>query len=206
MTTQQDASARLASTKGANRIAWLPWAPVLAGTVSVLAVAYALLAFGSGELGLNRAARFTARIAFVPFALAFAASSLYALWRSPVSRTLLRNRRAVGIAYGVSQMIHMAAVVAVMAGTERTLDPDVSNLLGGFGFVLAAAMTATSNDAAVRALGRNWKRLHLLGGWYIWAIYLVSYGGRVAEAGTHWAGFGTVVLIAGMRGYVRWRR
>jgi DMSO/TMAO reductase YedYZ heme-binding membrane subunit len=47
---------------------------------------------------------------------------------------------------------------------------------GGLAYVFTYAMAATSNDAAVQALGRaGWRRLHLVGGWYVWIIFAVSY-------------------------------
>jgi DMSO/TMAO reductase YedYZ heme-binding membrane subunit len=36
-------------------------------------------------------------------------------------------------------------------------------VLGGIGYVLIAMMAITSNNWSVRALGRNWKRLHTFG-------------------------------------------
>ncbi|HEX4847222.1 MAG TPA: hypothetical protein VFV30_03695, partial [Novosphingobium sp.] len=42
----------------------------------------------------------------------------------------------------------------------------------------------TSNDAAMRALGRNWKRLHTFGIHYVWLIFTLAYAGRLMEAET----------------------
>ena len=50
---------------------------------------------------------------------------------------------------------------------------------GGLAFVLMWAMAATSNDASIRALGKNWRRLHLLGLHYLWIIFMQSFIGRV---------------------------
>ena len=41
-------------------------------------------------------------------------------------------------------------------------------------------MAATSFDRSAAWLGRcGWRRLHLAGGWVLWAIFAVSYLGRV---------------------------
>lgn len=141
-----------------------------------------LAAHGTGAEGLRLTARYTARFAFPLFALAFAASSLHALWPGAGTRALLRNRRALGVAYGLAQMVHLVAVLAVVQAGVRTLTPDPFTAAGALGFVFAAVMAATSNDASVRRLGpRAWKRLHRVGIFYIWGIYAFSYGGNVAE-------------------------
>jgi DMSO/TMAO reductase YedYZ heme-binding membrane subunit len=58
--------------------------------------------------------------------------------------------------------------------------PNAVTLAGGGGaYVMMFAMAATSNDAAVRLLGRNWARLHKLGIYWLWFIFIFSYGGRV---------------------------
>ncbi len=37
-------------------------------------------------------------------------------------------------------------------------------------------MAISSSDAAVARLGRpRWRRLHLVGSWYVWLIFLQSY-------------------------------
>ena len=46
---------------------------------------------------------------------------------------------------------------------------------GGVGYLLLAAMAATSNDASQRALGANWRRLHTVGIYALWIIFAASY-------------------------------
>ncbi len=36
-------------------------------------------------------------------------------------------------------------------------------------------MVATSNDASQKRLGKNWRRVHLLGLWTVWIIFATSY-------------------------------
>ena len=45
---------------------------------------------------------------------------------------------------------------------------------GGAGYVLLAAMAATSNDASQRALGANWRRLHVAGIYVLWIIFAAT--------------------------------
>lgn len=49
---------------------------------------------------------------------------------------------------------------------------------GALAYAFIYLMALTSNDAAQRAMGRWWKRLHIVGLHYIWLIFLISYGGR----------------------------
>jgi DMSO/TMAO reductase YedYZ heme-binding membrane subunit len=73
--------------------------------------------------------------------------------------------------------VHLAALVTynVVAGKR----PDVVTLVAGGGaYLVMFAMVATSNDASVRRLGRNWLRLHALGVYWLWFVFAFSYAGR----------------------------
>ena len=49
-------------------------------------------------------------------------------------------------------------------------------------------MTATSFDRAVAWLGiRNWRLLHLIGGWYIWITFAGAIGKRLPQGPIYWA-------------------
>jgi hypothetical protein len=49
-------------------------------------------------------------------------------------------------------------------------------LFGGMAYVFLVAMTATSFDRTASWLGpRRWRRLHTVGAWWIWAIFVISY-------------------------------
>ncbi|WP_299724404.1 ferric reductase-like transmembrane domain-containing protein [uncultured Tateyamaria sp.] len=103
-----------------------------------------------------------------------------------LGRWLLRRRRHLGLAsafYAVLHMVHYLLEV-------RTLDAVLFDAVlleyavGWLSFVLLAALAVTSNDASVRRLGRNWKRLHLwvypAGALAFWHWYLLDwYVGRV---------------------------
>ena len=58
---------------------------------------------------------------------------------------------------------------------------------GGVAYAAMYAMAATSNDASVRRLGRNWKRLHTFGAYWIWGIFTFSYATRVARGSLFFA-------------------
>ena len=123
------------------------------------------------------AARYTARFSFSIFLPVFVASAWNRLAPGRVSRFLVRRRRALGLAFATAHTVHLVALVTynVVAGTR----PDVATLVGGGGaYLILFAMAATSNDASVRRLGRNWLRLHKLGVYWLWFVFALSYAGR----------------------------
>lgn len=61
------------------------------------------------------------------------------------------------------------------------------------------AMAATSNDAAMRALGRNWKRLHTFGIHTLWLIFTLSYSLRLLDPDTRpEAMYGVTLCLAAL--------
>ncbi|HWX07647.1 MAG TPA: hypothetical protein VN065_17605, partial [Bradyrhizobium sp.] len=53
-------------------------------------------------------------------------------------------------------------------------------LFGGIGYAFIIAMTATSFDRTVAAIGpRAWRILHLGGGYYLWFQFMISFGKRI---------------------------
>jgi DMSO/TMAO reductase YedYZ heme-binding membrane subunit len=140
----------------------------------------ALYGYSSGSAPDERwqlAARYTARFAFSIFLPVFVASAWNRLAPGRVSRFLVRRRRALGLAFATAHTVHLVALVAynVVAGTR----PDAPTIaVGGGAYLLMFAMAATSNDASVRRLGRNWLRLHKLGVYWLWFVFTFSYAGR----------------------------
>lgn len=124
--------------------------------------------------------RLTARTSVFFFLAAFSASALFKLTRSGAARFLVINRRHIGLSFALAHFIHLGVLVAYFAVSGE--DPGaVRAYAGGLAYLLIAIMAATSNDAARRKFGRNWRRLHLIGGWYVWAVFLNSYLGRTLE-------------------------
>lgn len=124
------------------------------------------------------AARYTARFSVLIFLVVFVASSWNRLAPSAASRFVLKRRRALGLAFATAHTIHLGALVTynVMAGE---MPSPTTLIVGGGAYVAMFAMVATSNDASVRALGRNWVRLHKVGIYWLWFVFTFSYGGRV---------------------------
>jgi DMSO/TMAO reductase YedYZ heme-binding membrane subunit len=113
------------------------------------------------------------------FLLAFSASSLHRLWRSPASAWLLRNRRQIGVSFAVSHALHAAFLVWFALGWPDSFRDTVAAstlAFGSLGYVFVAAMTATSFDRSAAWLGRRrWKLLHGTGAWVLWGIFFATF-------------------------------
>jgi DMSO/TMAO reductase YedYZ heme-binding membrane subunit len=157
----------------------------------------ALLAVhGTGPEGVREVLLASAKTSALLFLAAFLASPLRAWRRNSATLWLVRNRRYVGVSFGVSHAYHLVAIVAFGVLTPEPYDPTVL-VVAGFGYVLLAAMVATSNDAAVARLGvRRWRRLHVFGLYYLWFIFAYTFLGSVLEGQPRVAPAGFVALFA----------
>jgi methionine sulfoxide reductase heme-binding subunit len=133
--------------------------------------------------GVRMVIRFTARSSLMLFCLAFSAGALARLWPNPWTRWQRRNRRYLGVSFAASHGIHAIAIACFAA-----MDPAgfmaatslASYLFGGIGYAFIIAMTATSFDRTAQAMGpRAWRTLHLVGGYYLWFQFMVSFGKRI---------------------------
>lgn len=154
---------------------------IAVGSLTVVALVH-----GLAEEALRSGLRITARLAAVVFTLVFAASSLNALFRTAWSKWLLRNRRYLGLGFGVIHLSHAALIVSLAAAYPVSFQAttDAVGLIGGsLGYVFVVLMMATSFDSAVRLLGRcRWQVLHKVGMYVLWGIFVFSYAPRVVMA------------------------
>ena len=185
----------------------------LTGLLSLLLSAmalYLMVSHGWDVDGVRLAIRATARTSLVLFALAFTAGAMVELMPSDATRWQRRNRRYLGVSFAVSHFIHLGVIVAL-----AMMDPavfwkltTVANItLAGSAYLFIAAMTATSFDRTAAWLGpRGWRRLHLVGGWYIWLSFAVAVGKRVPFDRFYWPMFALVLAIAALRLIAMFRR
>lgn len=167
----------------------------IGGAGALAAVALGMVVHGTGVDGWSAATRWTARWALVPFVLTFAASGLLSRaggW----FRDLLRNRRGLGLAFALAHGIHAVTIVTLFSRLGEW-PSTVALAGGGLAYAFILAMAATSTNAAQRAMGRWWKRLHRAGIWYVFLIFAQSYGGRLAGFDKHGAEgiYGVTLLL-----------
>jgi len=159
------------------------WAIVGWASVAIAAMTLAVFAVaGSGEAGMRMLLRATARSSAVLFVGAFAASALQRRFRAGWTKWLLANRRYVGVSFAVSHLVHLGAIVGLARTAPAVAFSAVTVWLGGFGFVLVAAMTATSFDATAAWIGRRaWRVLHGFGVYYLWVVFVATFAPKVTS-------------------------
>lgn len=154
------------------------WPIAFGMMLSLLALGAGLPVGATPHESWHLAARWTARVGFPVFLLTYLAWSLVRLSPAPWSRALARDRRSWGLGFAASHTIHLVALVAAIR-----LDPEPRTLAslipGGTAYVFILAMALTSSNTAMRALGRNWKRLHSAGIHVIWLIFTLAYAKRI---------------------------
>jgi DMSO/TMAO reductase YedYZ heme-binding membrane subunit len=133
--------------------------------------------------GVRMVIRFTARSSLLLFCLAFGAAALARLWPNAWTRWQRRNRRYLGLSFAASHAIHAVAIIVFAnmdpAGFAEATSP-ASYIFGGIGYAVIIAMSATSFDRTAALIGpRTWHTLHLVGGYYLWFQFMVSFGKRV---------------------------
>lgn len=158
--------------------------PIALGLLAGLFATWLGIASGANAIEQwSRAARWTARIGLPLFLLTYLASSLGRLWPNAITRSVWQNRRYWGLGFAACHAVHLYALVRALdaSGEVRTF---ASLVPGGLAYVMVGLLALTSNDAAMRVLGRNWKRLHTIGIHYIWLIFTLAYVLRLADPAT----------------------
>lgn len=162
---------------------WQGWQLLALLSAGLLLIAAALLALDPTVDGVRRLIRFTARSSLFLFLLAFTASAAARQIPGAWTRWQLRNRRYLGLGFAVSHTIHLAAIAAFAlldpTGFRGATNPGTL-VSGGLAYLFIAAMSATSFDAAVAWIGAaRWKLLHLIGLYYIWISFVITFGKRI---------------------------
>ena len=158
------------------------WQIVKWSTIAIALIFALILLFnGINEAGFRIAIRFTARSSCVLFWLAFCASSLHRIKKTPFSNWLLSNRRYLGLSMAVSHGFHAIAIAGVAILTSENMVRDSFDASLGYVFIILMAITSFKRPAAV--LGRrNWRILHTVGMYYLWLSFTVAFGMRLSES------------------------
>ena len=160
------------------------WRLLVVLTLSLIALSLWIASMRQFEVeGVRMVIRFTARSSLLLFCLAFSAAALAQLWPKAWTRWQRRNRRHLGLSFAVSHAVHAVAIVIFArmdpASFAEATSP-ASYIFGGIGYAAIIAMGATSFDRAAVLIGpRAWRTLHLVGGYYLWLQFMVSFGKRV---------------------------
>ena len=123
--------------------------------------------------------RVTARIAFFLLLLAMIARPFRQL--TGTGFQLLRHRRYLGLAMAFVHTVHFGYVLAFLKNSDEPLAM-VTLIFGGLAFLLTWIMAATSNNTSQRALGVWWRRIHTLGIYYVWLIFMNTFIGALSAS------------------------
>jgi methionine sulfoxide reductase heme-binding subunit len=154
-------------------------------TVLFITIFSSLLYFlleGFNETTLRTAVRLTARMSGLLFSLAFVSSFLFALLKNDFTKWLSKNRKYIGVSFALVHLIHLGFIISLQV-IFKTVIPGTKlfTIVGGgiaYGFVIA--MLLTSFDRFADYLSKKqWKRLHSIGAYWIWMVFLFSYLKRI---------------------------
>jgi DMSO/TMAO reductase YedYZ heme-binding membrane subunit len=144
--------------------------------------------------GVRSAIRATARSSFALFLLAFTASAFAVLVPSPLSKSLVRERRFIGLAFAFSHLIH--AVLIYWYGQLNTEfwpgRTTLGNVPGTVGYVFVLLLALTSFKSTTRLIGAtvlaaifaysNFKRIPM-SAWYVLPFGLICAATAVRLVG-----------------------
>jgi len=156
-----------------------------------LAVQYYFSVSGTDIEAIKFAMRSTARFSCLIFCVTFCLGPAHKLWANATTQALLEWRRYIGVCFASVHSVHVWLIIFLFWVTPK-IDlaanipvPIYELLLGGGALVLMYLMVATSFDRVTRIVGiRNWRRLHVIGMYSIWAIFLFCFGEGYLSATT----------------------
>jgi hypothetical protein len=164
------------------------WALVAVAALAVALMCAALVAFyGSGEQGLRAVVRNTARTSFLFFVCAFVARALHSLRRSRASLWLSENQPYLYASLAASHLVHAAAIFALAAATrgESLAGRGAATIAGGaVAYLFIALAAAPAVPRAAVWIESRWRAsaVRAFGLYYVWAIFMSSYGGRAVQS------------------------
>ncbi len=167
-------------------------------TGSIIFFGIIVMLFGYGEEGLRHLIRWSARISFTLFCLAFSASMIHEYFKNSQSWWLRMNRKYIGISFAIIHLIHLVFILLLQSFFHPVFNLAAkSSIIGGsIAYFFVVSMLLTSFDSFARYLNPvYWKWLHTIGGYWIWTIFLTTYLKRADTEPIHWIPVGILIAI-----------
>ncbi|MBW2314366.1 MAG: ferric reductase-like transmembrane domain-containing protein [Deltaproteobacteria bacterium] len=144
--------------------------------LTFLLAVWILSQLGTDEIGTREALRGTARLAFVPFVLAFIARPLHDLRPNQATSWLLANQKTAGVCFGLCMTTHLGLILWLHYLSAPAIPEAVTVadfVIGGPGLFMVFVMLVTSADRVRAAMDADlWRRLHTFGIYLVWFIFL----------------------------------
>ncbi len=170
----------------------------LASTALVAAACVAYFAAaGLADDDIRLLLRLTAQVAFVVLLLVFIARPLRDLIKTPLTLTLLKNRKQLGVTFAGIHTVHMTLIfyrAQQISDFEFSL---ASNLLGMVTYVIIYLMLITSFSGPAKAIGpKAWRILHKAGLFLVTAVFAQTQLPRSMDdlAEANWALIGLLIF------------
>ena len=182
--------------------------PYLSAVLITLILAINVYTTGFTESVDRIMIRATAKMSLVLFLIAFCASALHHFINKKWTSALLKNRRYIGLSFVVSHTFHLLFILLLQFyfDAQNFEERGVATVLGGaVAYLFLYLMAITSTDKMVSRIGiKNWKRLHLLGSYYIVMVFAISYIPRAMSDSNYlpFASFIIIVLILRMTRFI----
>ncbi|MFK7809054.1 MAG: hypothetical protein AB8F74_14720 [Saprospiraceae bacterium] len=137
---------------------------------------------GFHEESVRAVIAWTARVDVLLFCMAFGGTAFHQWAKNAFSFWLMMNRKYWGISFAILHLIHLLSLLILQQFFHPvfTLAANFALFAGGTAYVFVILMLLTSFNAFAKLLSKaNWKRLHWLGGHWIWVVFMSSYWKRV---------------------------
>lgn len=153
--------------------------------LSTLVYAAYLGSVGANEENVLTILRWSARLSFLILMLVFVARPLQQLLKKPWTAKLLRQRRLLGIAFAGLHTAHLGFIIYRGRISDEFVFRATENLAGAMVYTVILLMLVTSWDSPARMLGRrNWKILHTIGLFALFAVFIFFVRPKSLETAT----------------------
>ncbi len=133
---------------------------------------------GSNEESIRFLIRWTAKMSVVCFSLAFGISSVFHFFKNDLTAWIFNYRPHLGLAFAVFHTFHLVFLVILQTHIHPVFTlAKTSSLIGGgiaYGLMYLMVITTFYKGKTMMRPG-TWRILHLIGGYWIWAVFFRSY-------------------------------
>jgi methionine sulfoxide reductase heme-binding subunit len=180
----------------------------IAASVAALCAWIVLTSDGDRDATAHTVVRWTARTSLVMFVFVYVARPAQQLWRTPLTKYLLAERKWIGLGFATSHLAHLIGILVIASadfGAFLRAQPP-TNAIAALTFLLLFAMAITSIESVKRKMSSTaWKRLHRAGIHFAWISFAGTYSAAIAAHPAYLVPTAILWSIAGIR-FAAWLR